>query len=441
MKSSKLIRSCVFILLLSLVLAACGGGGNGSGSSGGVSITFWAAPNPPQEAFWSTMAQEYMASHPNVHITVTATPSTPSSESAIQSAIAGGAAPTASENIFSGFASTLVNDQAIIPLDQMPGWNNVIQARNMTQVISNWKFGDGHTYVLPLYTNAMLVGWRMDILKQLGYTTPPQTYSQVIAMGEKLKQKFPNKFVWADSDLVTNLWYNRWFDFFTFYDAASNGHSFASSSQLTADDASAVGVLSFISSLQQKNLLLTQNVTDPFETGLSVMEVIGPWTFPTWAQKYPNLKYNDTYALTPPPVPDGYPAGQPVKTFADAKGVVIYRQASQDQQAAAWQFIDWVLSDSQHDVQWLQKTNLPPARDDLGASSLFTSFFSQNPQLVPYAKEIPNAVPPMKNQNYVNLQTTLGDAAIIPVAKGQKTPQQAWNDWKATAQSLVNSGS
>lgn len=438
MQSSKHIRFFGFILLLSIVMAACGGGGGGSGS-GSVSITFWAAPNPPQEAFWSAMAKAYMASHQNVHITVTAMPSTPSSESAIQSAIAGGTAPTASENIFSGFASTLVNDQAIVPLDQMPGWNNLIQSRDMTQVISNWRFGDGHTYVIPLYTNAMLVGWRMDILKQLGYNTPPQTYNQIIAMGQKLKQKFPGKFVWADSDLATDLWYNRWFDFFTLYDAASNGHSFANSKQITADSTSAIDVLTFISELKQNNLLLTQNVTDPFETGLSVMEIIGPWTFPTWAQKYPNLQYNQTYTLTPPPVPDGYPAGQPVKTFADAKGVVIYKQASQAQQMAAWQFIDWVLSDSQHDLQWLQKTDLPPARDDLGTNSLFTTFFSQNPELEPYAKEIPYAVPPMKNGNYVNLQTALGDDAVIPVAKGQKTPQQAWNAWLSAAQSMVSS--
>ena len=440
MQSSKRIRFFGFILLLSIVMAACGGGGGGSGS-GSVSITFWAAPNPPQEAFWSAMAKAYMASHQNVHITVTAMPSTPSSESAIQSAIAGGTAPTASENIFSGFASTLVNDQAIVPLDQMPGWNNLIQSRNMTQVISNWRFGDGHTYVIPLYTNAMLVGWRMDILKQLGYNTPPQTYSQIIAMGQKLKQKFPGKFVWADSDLVNDLWYNRWFDFFTLYDAASNGHSFADSKQITADSTSAIDVLTFINELKQNNLLLTQNVTDPFETGLSVMEIIGPWTFPTWAQKYPNMQYNQTYTLTPPPVPDGYPAGQPVNTFADAKGVVIYKQASQAQQMAAWQFIDWVLSDSQHDLQWLQKTNLPPARDDLGTNALFTTFFNQNPELELYAKEIPYAVPPMKNGNYVNLQTALGDDAVIPVAKGQKTPQQAWNAWLSAAQSMVNSSS
>jgi multiple sugar transport system substrate-binding protein len=442
MKSTKLTWSVALIFLLSIVIAGCGGGSSSSsGSSSSTSITFWAAPNPPQQAFWSAMAKAYMASHSGVQITVTAMPESPTSEAAVQAAIAGGTAPTASENIFSGFASTLVNDQAVVPLDQMPGWNDVIQARHMTQTIQGWKFGDNHTYVLPLYTNAMLVGWRMDILKQIGYNTPPQTFSQILAMGQKLKQKFPDKFVWANNALVQDTWWQRWFDFFIFYNAASHGQSFVNGTQLTADDQAAVATLQFFNQLEQNKLLLTQNVTDPFETGVCVMQVIGPWTFPTWAQKYPNLKYNDTYTLTPPPVPDGYPAGQPVKTFADAKGVVIYKQASQEQQMAAWQFIKWVLSDPQHDLQWLQKTNLPPARDDLSTNSLFTTFFNQNPELAPYAQEIPYAIPPMKNPNYVNLQTALGDDALLPVIKGQKAPEQAWNDWKSAAQPMLSSNS
>src|SRR5205814_3154779 len=146
----------------------------------------------------------------------------------------------------------------------------------------------------------------------------------------------------------------RWFDFFTLYDAASNGHSIINGKQVNADDQSAVGTLSFFRDLAQQKLLLTQTATDPFETGVSVMDVIGPWRFSFWQQKYPQMKLNDTYALTSPPVPDSYPAGQPVKTFADAKGIVIYKQATPEQHKAMWDFIKWTFSDAQHDLQCLQ---------------------------------------------------------------------------------------
>ncbi len=432
MKLTRYTWFLALIVAVSFFATACGGGGSQSSGSS-KDITFWAAANPPQRAFWTDMAKAYMAQHSDVKITIRPIPESPTSEAGIQAALAGNAAPTASENIFSGFGGQLAKDRALVPLDQMPGWSDLIKARHMDQTIQPWKFGDGHTYVLPMYSNAMLFGWRMDILKQIGYDKPPQTYSQIIAMGQKLKQKFPDKFVWARDALAKNTWYERWFDFFTLYDAASNGQNITNGNKISADDQSAVGVLSFFRDLVQKKLLLTQTVTDPFENGVSVMDVIGPWRFSTWADKYPKLKLNSNYVLTSPPVPDSYATSQPVKTFADAKGVAFYAQASSDQQATMWQFVKWVLSDPQHDLTWLQQTNLPPARDDLATNDSFTSYFGQHPELSAYAKDIPNAVPPLKAPKYNNLQVSLGDQAVVPVVTGQKAPEQAWNDWKNAA--------
>src|SRR5579859_3900166 len=189
MKSPGHIWYVALILALGVAIAGCGGGGQSSGSP--KSITFWSAPNPPQQVFWTNMAKAYMAQHSDVQITVRAIPESPTSEAGIQAALAGGEGPTASENVFTGFAGQLLNSRAIVPLDQMPGWNDLLKVRNMEQTIQGWKFADGHYYVLPMYTNAMLFGWRMDILKQIGYNTPPRTYSQVIAMGEKLNKKSP----------------------------------------------------------------------------------------------------------------------------------------------------------------------------------------------------------------------------------------------------------
>ena len=101
MKPLKSILACALIILLGSAIVSCGFGG--SSNAPGNSITFWAAPNPPQVAFWTTMAQAYMASHHGIQINVTAMPESPTSEAGIQGALAGDAAPTASENIFTGF--------------------------------------------------------------------------------------------------------------------------------------------------------------------------------------------------------------------------------------------------------------------------------------------------------------------------------------------------
>lgn len=399
--------------------------------------TFWSAPNPTQTVFWQSMAEAYMAANPGAKIEVSAMAESPSSEATILTAIAGGTAPAASENIFIGFGQQLVDSEALVPLETMPGWDEIIKNRKMEQTIQGWKFPDGHYYILPIYSNAMLFGWRIDILKELGYDTPPRTYSEIYEMGEKLKATYPDKVVWARPALAQNTWWERWFDFFMLYYAASNGTPIVTGPEITADDASAVNVLTFMSELSKKELLLTQQVTDPFETGVEVMDSLGPWTFAGWKEKYPELQLGVNYALTPPPVPDDYPADQPIKTFADAKGIVLYKQGDAKTTEAVWEFIKWVFSDPQNDLTWLEKTTLPPARDDLATNEVFQSFFSENPQLKAYAEESPYAIPPMAAAKFTEIQTELGDIAIVPVVTAGQDPAQAWDAFKASLAGFI----
>lgn len=448
----KNIVRIVFFVLIAALLVACGGGEAegteppGGEAAGGTSLpetggeevqfSFWAAPNPSQGAFWREMSEMYMQENANVSIEVSAIPESPSSEAGIQAALAGGTAPAASENIFTGFAGELLRSQAIVPLNELEGWNEAIEARSMGQTIESWTFEDGNYYIYPLYSNAILFAWRTDILGEIGVQEPPRDYAGVLDMGQQLKEQSPDRFVWARPALAQDTWYERWFDFFTLYDAASGGQPLIEGNEITADDQAAVGVLTFLSDLAENDLLLTQEVQEPFPTGTSVMSELGPWVFTAWQEQFPEMAYNETFTLTMPPAPDGV-AQEDIKTFADAKGVVIYAQASPEQQQAAFDFIRWVFSDPQHDLQWLEATSLPPARDDLAENEVFQSFFEQNPQLVPYAENIPNAVPPLRHPEFTEIQRLLGAQALNPVVTGQKEPEQAWEDWKNAIQSLL----
>jgi len=84
------------------------------------------------------------------------------------------------------------------------------------------------------------------------------------------------------------------------------------------------------------------------------------------------------------------------------------------------------FSDQQHDLKWLQTTSLPSARDESGTNATFKSFFDQHQELTLFARTA-NAIPPLKNPKFTDIQTALGDDAVIPVVKGQATPDQAWN--------------
>nr|WP_279624991.1 ABC transporter substrate-binding protein [Thermoanaerobacter siderophilus] len=186
----KIAKSILILLLAASLLAGCGTSTSQKNEASQttkekvITIDFWAAPNPPQQTFWKQMAEEYAKINPNIKVNVSPMPESPTSEAGIQAALAGGNAPTISENISRGFAAQLVDSKALVPLDTMDGWNDIVKTRNMENTIQAWEFADGHQYVLPIYSNAMLFAWRIDILKQLGYNEPPKTYSQIIELGK-----------------------------------------------------------------------------------------------------------------------------------------------------------------------------------------------------------------------------------------------------------------
>jgi multiple sugar transport system substrate-binding protein len=405
--------------------------------AGAQEVRFWSAPNPSQTQFWEEMAQAYREVNPDVTITVTPIPESPTSEAAILASLAGGTGPTISENIFIGFGAQLYNASAVVPLNTLPGWAELLAERNMETAIETWAFPDGNFYVLPIYTNAMLFGWRLDALQELGVETPPRTYSEILEVCATLREQNPNRFLLARADLVSNVWWQRWFDFFILYDSASGGAPFIVGNEIVADDEAAVAVFDFYRRLNEAGCILTREVTTPFEVGNSIWSQLGPWTFSNWRENFPELQLGENFVLTDPPVPDEVPEGEPVYTFADAKGLVIYQNAPEEAREAAWEFVRWVFSDPANDLAWLERTSLPPTRDDLSTNETFAAFFEENPALVQYAEAIPYAVPPIVNQNFADIQTALSEQGLTPAVQGDKTPERAWEDAKAAMQALL----
>ncbi|MGG3853785.1 ABC transporter substrate-binding protein [Caldifermentibacillus hisashii] len=410
-------------------MIGCSSGDSSKDTKEGVTeIEFWAAPNPTQQAFWKDMAEEFNKEHSDIKVNVSAIKESPTSEASIQSAIAAKKAPTMSENINRGFGALLSDSKAIVPLNKLEGFDKLVKTRQMTETIESWKSADGNQYIFPIYSNSMLFGWRLDILKELGYNEAPKTYSEVLDVVQKLKEKYPDKYLWAKPDLADPTAWKRWFDFFMLYNAASDGNAFVDGSKFVGDKEAGLDVFNFVKSLVDKDAVLTAQVTDPFETGVGLFTDVGPWTpGSTWKEKYPDLVYGETYTLSLPPVPDDRDPSN-AKTFADAKGIVIYASATKEEQAAAMEFLTWVYSNPDTDMKWLEDTDLPPARDDLGTNEAFASYFEQKPFMKAYADTVAKGVPPMENSKYNEIQTIIGQNAFNKIVKGQITPEQAWKD-------------
>lgn len=430
MKIKKLCLVTVVGLASITLLASCGSSNKSSDSGGKTKITFWAAPNPTQLQYWKDMAKKFESQNADIKVEVTQMKESPSSEATIQSAIASKTAPTLSENINRSFAAQLAESKAILPLEKESNFDEIVKSRQMSKTVSSWKFSDGSQYVLPMYSNPILFAWRLDILKELGITDVPKTYTQLEQVATAIKEKKMDKVVWAKKDLDDTTAWMRWFDFFPLYDAASKGANFVVNNKFDGDTKAINDVFGLMNSLAKSKSLTTGETTDPFENANSVMTDIGPWIFPNWAEKYPELKYGENYTITAPVVPDAMGDNNGAATYADAKGIVMYAQATKQQQKAAMAFVKFVFSNEQNDLTWLEKTSLIPARDDATTNPTFEKYFVKNPQMKIFAANVPVAKPAIDNAKYNEIQQGFSEQGWVPVVRGEKSPEKAVNDAK-----------
>lgn len=440
MRIKRRLLSTTVAILAGMTLVACGNESDSESqgnTDGTTEITFWAAPNPTQLTYWEEMAEEFKNENPDITVTVSQMKESPSSEATIQSAVVSNTAPTMSENINRSFGAQLAESEVIVPLNEIDGFTDIITSRNMENTVESWAFADGSQYVLPAYSNPILFAWRTDILNELGYSEPPKTYSELIEVGQKLKEVYPDKVVWAKGDLSDPTGWMRWFDFFPLYNAASEGNGFIANGELTLDDEAGIELLTMMSELQENDLLLSSQATDPFENQVSIMADMGPWTFPNWDEKFPELVFDENYTVTTPVVPDSMSNTENIATYGDAKGIVIYEQATEEEKQAAVEFLQFVYGNVENDVKWLETTSLIPARDDATGNEAFAAYFEENPEMKVYAESVQNAIPAMESAEYNELQQIIGQEAWNPIVRGEKTPEQAWNDMKAALEGVL----
>lgn len=436
MKMKKILFGATAILVGTTLLSACGGNSEDSAANDEkTNITFWAAPNPTQLKYWQEMADEFEKQNEDITVEVTQMKESPSSEATIQSAIASNTAPTLSENINRSFAAQLAASEAILPLEQQASFDTIVEDRNMKQTIDSWKFSDDSQYVLPVYSNPILFGWRLDILNELGINEVPKTYTELLQVVDKVKDT--DKALWAKKDLTDPTAWMRWFDFFPLYNAASEGAGFVENNKFSADETAMNNVFELMSTLADENVLRTGEATDPFENGDSIMTDLGPWTFPNWEEKYPELKFGENYTVTAPVVPDALADTEHVSTYADAKGIVMYAQATEEEQAAAMKFLSFVYSDENNDMKLLEMTSLIPARDDATENDTFKAYFEENPAMKVYAENVPYAVPAMDNEKYNDIQQVFGEQAWVPVIRGEKDAKTAVTDARTAVEGAL----
>ncbi|MFO7882550.1 MAG: ABC transporter substrate-binding protein [Kosmotogaceae bacterium] len=397
----------------------------------GKEIVFWTAPNPLQESFWKSLVTQWNEENPDIQIKWSTIPAAGSSEEAILTSIASGRSPDICTNIFSGFAAQLIEADQLVALENLPGYWEVVEQREMQQIIEGWKFS-GHYFVFPIYSNPMLMWWRSDLLQELGYDKPPRSYSEIYDISEKYS--VPNEKFGMQVILGRN-WWDRWFDFINYYYAASGGKPYLDieRARATFNDENGREITDFIYKMFRNNWTAVDLGNYPLYNGVVLGGIRGPWEI-NWAEEqFPDVF--DDIVISHPPVPDNYPDDEPVYTFADTKGLVIFKSCKYKEEA--WEFLKWVYSNEENDLRWVTMTNLPPARGDLLTNEMFTDYMAENEFFAKYAGYVPYAVPPALTTKTVDIQDAMTTHLIEPLMYDKATPEEALTDIARRIRSIL----
>ncbi len=353
MKKSRLLGLSLLILL------SCRGGRQPDARQAG--LIYWPAANAQEIEMARLAAKEWNALHPHIPVTVQPIPESQSTEEVLLAAIVGKTTPDICSNIWPGVVGQFVRARALVALDSFSDFDSLAAARLPEGQREAYQHDDGHVYQMPWKTNPIMMEYNVNRLKQAGFDRPPATYSEFIRMGQTLTRDLNGDGQvdqWMMYVDINVKWWLRYFDFYTFYLAASGGQTLIKNRQVVFDNEAAVKVFRFFRQCFEKGIFPTATFQgDTFLAGQVATHITGPWNI-AHVDKFKPAGFEFDYA--PVPLPDGETG--PVVTYGDPKNIAIF--ATCKNTAAAWEFVKFLVS-RQQDLGLLRIASQLPIRRNL----------------------------------------------------------------------------
>lgn len=354
------------------------------GSTGDVvRLTYWSAPNPQEQRLARRLVDDWNDRHPDVQVTMQPLPAGQSSEEVLLAAIVAGTTPDLCSNIWPGILQDFIRADGVLPLDTLPGFADVVGTRVPTDLLETFRADDGHVYQIPWKTNPIMMLYNKTLFQEAGIEAPPRTYSEYVAAGARLTRDLDGDGQtdrWIGYRDIRPIWWQRYFDFYAFYIAASGGETLFEEGQLALDRAAATAVFDFFQTLYARDYFpRTTFQGSPILAKKIATEFTGPWSV-AWLEE--NAPPDFDYGFVPLPVPDEHEG--PIYTYGDYKNIAIFSSTQHPEEA--WAFARYLVS-RRADLLLLEMTRQIPVRRGLLSDSTFKAFFDAHPRLAPFARQ------------------------------------------------------
>ena len=388
MKHGRHKQRCAVVctIILICVFLQCDKQHNGNQQkSDRVQITYWCSSNQDEIDLAKYLVDRWNASHDSINVQLQPIPASQSSEEVLLAAIAAGTTPDLCSNMWPGAMDDFISSGGLVRLDQFPDFVDYISERVPADLLETFRAPDGHFYQLPWKSNPIMIVYNKNIFHDAGVENIPRTYSEYIEAGRKITRDIDgdgNLDVWMSHRDTKPIWWQRFFDYYTFYIAASGGKTLFDGPEIIFNNEASVKVFDFFQRVYKENLFAkTTFVGDAFILGKLATQIAGPWHV-SHVEKFRPPGFE--YGIFPIPVPDDYQG--PVYTFGDFKNISIF--STTEYPKATYEFAKYLIT-AEADLKLLEYTLQMPIRKDLTGNSLFKDFFRENPNLVYFAEQAP----------------------------------------------------
>lgn len=418
----KKIALLTAITIISIVFLSCDKRGDKDRST----IYYWSSNNTEEIDFAKEIVEEWNKNNPGQEVFFQPVPEGQSSEEIILAAVVGKTTPDVYSNMWQGDVESYADAKALVALDTLDGFNEFIYERCDTAVVIEMTSGDGHIYQIPWKINPIMLLYNQNIINGLGYEEPPSSYEEFFTASEKfMKDNDGDGYVdqWFGYAEVLVTWWQRFFDFYPLYLAASNGAPLVKDNKAAFNNKYALEVFKFLQTLYRKKYFAKERISqrqDVFLASIIATRFTGPWEVPH-AEKFKpkGFEYNFSHI----PVPGDHTG--PIYTYGDPKNIVIFKTCPDPQNA--FNFIKFMLK-KENDLKLLQISNQLPRRKNLDRDSLFAGYFDNNPKMEPFAKQA-RYVKGTDNALYLKeVFDLISQEYEACVVYGVKTPEQALRD-------------
>ena len=373
----------IFLFLLITLLIFCS---NQPSQNRGdvITLTYWSANNQYEIDLAKKLVQQWNKTHPGVQVKHQPIPEGRSSEEVVLAAVVGKTTPDVYSNMWPGDVELYVRADALIVLDQFSDFDSLSHSRFFDDKIEEARSRDGHIYQILWKTNPIMMAYNKKMFAEAGFSSPPATYDEFYQAAEKItKDSDGDGYIdrWIGITQILVAWWQRFFDYYTLYIAASGGNMLLKGDKVNFNNQCSIEVFRFLQTLFSKGYFPRERMdarADVFIHSIVATRFTGPWAI-TQIEKFKKKDFEYDFAPVPRPTAEGQ-----AYTYGDYKSIVIFKNSKYPK--LAWEFVRHLIS-NRADLDLLQMANQLPVRKNILQDSLFQDYFEKNPMMAKFARQ------------------------------------------------------